>query len=315
MDVTKFPKFLYASLLCMFMVVGAQAAVSFIWAPVGNVGNAPDPLNSGSIPGIGSVDYAYQIAKHEVTNSQYSEFLNTVAASDSNNLYHNLMDITRSGTSGNFTYSANVDAENHPVAPVSWFSAARFANWMHNGQGMGSTETGAYDMTLPTPVRLAGATVFLPTENEWYKAAYHDPRGSAAAGPPGDDNFWLYPTQSDTAPTAEASPGGANSANYDNAVGDMTDVGSYTMTTSFYGAFDMGGNVWEWNESASDPCCRGLRGGDLAFGAFVVQSSSPILRNPPDGTNSGGFRLASIPEPSATLLLLLGSGLCLKRRR
>ena len=120
---------------------------------------------------------------------------------------------------------------NHVSAFLLITLPARFANWMHNGQGTGSTETGAYDMTIPTPVRLAGATVFLPSENEWYKAAYHDPLGSTAGGPPGDDNYWLYPTQSDTAPAAEAPPGGTNSANL--AGGDVTDVGATRERRAF----------------------------------------------------------------------------------
>ena len=248
----------------------------------------------------------YRIARHEVTNAQYAEFLNAVAASDPNNLYVASMDITRSGSSGSFTYAADAGAENQPVVLVSWFDSARFANWMHNGQGMGSTETGAYDMTIPTPVRLAGATVFLPSENEWYKAAYHDPRGSAAAGPPGDDNYWLYPTQSDTPPTAEAPPGGANSANFDHAVFDVTDVGAYTGTTSFYGAFDMGGNVREWNERIPASGFRGLRDGSWGSDEDILRSSnSNSLFNAPDVDGGIGFRVASIPEPATCSLMLI----------
>jgi len=31
-----------------------------------------------------------------------------------------------------------------PVNYVSWFDAARFSNWMTNGQTSGGTETGVY---------------------------------------------------------------------------------------------------------------------------------------------------------------------------
>jgi len=292
--------------------------VTFDWATVGNPCNAADPLNSGSIPGIGSVSSTYRIAKHEVTNAQYAEFLNAVAASDPNNLDSSGMDITRSGVDGSFTYAAQAGAENQPVAYVSWFDAARFANWLHNGQGMGSTETGAYDMTIPTPVRLSLATVFLPSENEWYKAAYHDPRGSAAAGPPGDDNYWMYPTQSDTTPTAEAPPGGMNSANYALAVFDFTDVGAYTGTTSFYGAFDMGGNVWEWHEGIPSPGFRGLRGESWGGGGFGLRSSGQLIISPADEGDDFaalGFRVASIPEPATCSLMLIALAAFGWRRR
>jgi sulfatase modifying factor 1 len=180
---------------------------------------------------------------------------------------------------GSFSYATVEATKNQPVLFVSWNDAARFTNWLHNGQGMGSTETGAYDMTSGTPVRLAGAKVFLPSENEWYKAAYHDPRGSAAGGPPGDDNYWLYPTQSDTAPVEEAPPGGLNSATFDpddpdhDDAPDSTAVGAYTNTTSFYRAFDMGGNAWEWNEGIPSPGFRSMRGGGRWSSVFHLQSS------------------------------------------
>jgi len=89
----------------------ASAEVTFEWAIIGYPGNAADPLNSGSIPGIGSVDDVFRIAKHEVTNDQYAEFLNAVAATDTNGLYSASMGsdarggITQSGVSGSFTYA------------------------------------------------------------------------------------------------------------------------------------------------------------------------------------------------------------------
>ena len=108
----------------------------------------------------------------------------------------------------------------------------RFVNWLENGQGSGATESGVYTISDGvSETRSASANFFIPSEDEWYKAAYYDPRSEAAGGPPGDDNYWLYPTQSDTAPTAVAPPGGANSANCNLAVGDTTDVGAYTNTT------------------------------------------------------------------------------------
>jgi len=63
--------------------------------------------------------------------------------------------------------------------------AARFANWLTNGQplapeGIGTTETGSYalngavdDANIVKVKRSAGAKYVLPTVNEWYKAAYY----------------------------------------------------------------------------------------------------------------------------------------------
>ena len=46
--------------------------------------------------------------------------------------------IQRSGSSGSYTYSVAADWANRPVNYVSWGDAARFANWLHNGQPTGA---------------------------------------------------------------------------------------------------------------------------------------------------------------------------------
>lgn len=312
--------------LCIFALSCSAHAVTFTWATVGDTGNPTDPGN-GSDPNIyGAVANTYRIATHEVTNTQYAEFLNAVADADSgaDPLYNTNMGsssfggINRSGSSGSYTYSVKASFDNRPVVYTSWNDSARFANWLHNGQptgaqDAGTTESGAYDMSVSFPMRLLGATHFLPSEDEWYKAAYYAP-GSAAGG--GDD-YWQYPTQSDTAPTEEAPPGGTNSANYDRQSGGvLTDVGAYSTATSHYGAFDMGGNVWEWNEAVIGTS-RGLRGGSWLNSSFLLQSSFRNSSFPSNVNLNRGFRVASIPEPatgSLVLIALVTLG-CRRRRR
>ena len=89
-------------------------------------------------------------------------------------------------------------------------------------------------------VRNAGSKYVLPSENEWYKAAYYNPATKA---------YFQYATGTDAAPMAEAPPGGSNSANYNGAVGRLTDVDAYASTTSPNDALDMSGNAWEWDET------------------------------------------------------------------
>ena len=276
----------------------ATASVTIDWVTVGNAGNAADPTT-----GYGAVGYEYQIGKYEVTNAQYGAFLNAKASTDSYGLYNPNMGsygINRSGSSGSFTYSVTGALANRPVVYVSWFDAARFANWLANGQGSGDTETGSYTLNGATSGIItanAGAEVYIPTEDEWYKAAYYNGANST---------YSLYPNGQNAITTAEA--------NYSRI--SSTDVGAYPVT-SFYGTFDQGGNVWEWHEGV------GLRGGSWDYYSGG-QSSEEDLRSTNNGLYIGngdsegyytGFRLVVIPEPSAMVLTLLASGVMLMRRK
>ena len=174
---------------------------------VGNAGNANDSN------GYGGVNYQYQIGKYLVTNSDYEDFLDSVAAAGPYGLYNASMGsdarggIARSGSSGSYTYSTRASMCAKPVTFVSWFDAARYCNWLHNGRGNGSTETGAYTLNGATTgdavAKNPGALYWIPTENEWYKAAYHKSGGR-------NTGYWTYATQSDTAPTAVAADASGN---------------------------------------------------------------------------------------------------------
>src|SRR5262249_32093599 len=146
---------------------------------------------------------------------------------------------------------------------VSFWNAARFANWLDNGQptgaqGPGTTEGGAYHDVGNQALfgRNAGAKFFIPTEDEWYKAAYHKNDGAS-------NHYWDYPTASatDTVPI-NTLPDPGNHANFydhsgtgnsDFSIGSpyfRTEVGVFQNSASPYGTFDQGGNVWELNETA-----------------------------------------------------------------
>jgi formylglycine-generating enzyme required for sulfatase activity len=260
---------------------------------VGNAGNAADTT------GYGAVSYSYQIGAYDVTGSQYAAFLNAVGSTDTYGLYNtsmgtdtNVAQISRSGSSGTYTYAVLNSTGQRPITYVSWFDCARFSNWMVNGQGSGSTETGAYTLiggqtSGPAPAANAGASFRIPTENEWYKAAYYK-GGSTNAG------YWTYATQSNSAPGTTIGSS-ANQANYNNVIGHSTDVGSFSGSGSFYGTFDQSGNVWQWNDlDGTTGSSRGLRGGGWydTYSNFV--SSSNRSDNVPSyGYNVIGFRLAS----------------------
>ncbi len=113
------------------------------WVVIKDVNNPADPATT-----FGSVNHEYQIGKYEVTNNQYAEFLNAKGKSDatSYSIYNGSMSnygITKSGSNGSYTYTVTSGFGNRPVPYVSWYDAARFANWILNGQGSGDMETGA----------------------------------------------------------------------------------------------------------------------------------------------------------------------------
>ena len=224
--------------------------------------------------------------------------------------------IQQSGISDSYTYSVDTDYADRPVNYVSWYDSLRFANWLHNGQGAGDTEDGAYDMSLGSSVvRKAGAQVWLPSEDEWYKAAYHKNDGVTG-------NYFDYPTSSDSAPSndlIDPDPGN-NATFYDSGytIGSpyyRTEVGAHENSGSPYGTFDMGGNVWEWNEALIYGSNRGCRGGSYYSYGYYLRSSNRDYLDPYYEDGDLGFRVASVPEPCTLSLLALGSLALIRRKR
>ena len=305
--------------LCFTSLAAPNAqAVTIDWVTVGDPGNTADTSTYGAVAD------PFRIMKFEFTNQQYTTFLNSVAATDPYSLYNTNMasnargGITQSGSSGSFTYSVKSNMGDKPVNFVSWFDAARVANWLTNGAtGTSSTETGAYALSGATsgnaPAVNPGATFYIPTEDQWYKAAYYKGSGTNAG-------YWDYATRSDTAPTAVTSgstgigsAGSAgNFANYNSAAdwnsldGNVTTVGT-NGGASAYGAFDMSGNLYEWNDlTGTAGSSRGLRGGDWLDGGGGLLSSFRVT-DPPWGEDGRvGFRLAAVPEPASLGLAATG---------
>ena len=186
-----------------------------------------------------------------------------------------------------------------PVNFVSFYDSLRFANWLHNGQptgaqGNSTTEDGAYTFSGPTTVgaRNAGAQIFLPSENEWYKAAYY--RAPTAS-------YFDYPTGSNTIPTCALPGATPNTANCNFVVTDLTPVGSYTGSASPMGTFDQGGNVWEWNEGIPGPSARSLRAGGFADPANRLAPLESTGALEASAISDVGFRVASISLIPATV--------------
>jgi formylglycine-generating enzyme required for sulfatase activity len=322
----------------------AAHAVTIDMVTVGNPGNANDTT------GYGAVAYEYQIGKYDVTISQYTAFLNAVDpnGTNPNDIYKAEMGtrlaiagISYTAEAGAGSKYAVINSGNRPITYVGWFEAARFANWMTNGQGSGSAETGAYTLNNATSGNAVavnpGVAFRLPTINEWYKAAYYSPNYGGVGSP----GYYEYATQSDTAPGNVVGPG-TNHANY--RIGDvysvtqssifsssqnyLTDVGAFSGSASFYGTFDQSGNVFQWTDLDATPVTLAGWGG----GSWTNQSAFGVSRlnvgsqDPTDYRGNTGFRLASpvnsapVPEIDPTgmgsvLALVTGALGLIERRR
>jgi formylglycine-generating enzyme required for sulfatase activity len=312
------------------------SAVVIDLVPVGNPGNASIAL--GPFPAVGSVGYSFNIGRTEITNAQYTEFLNAADPTGANthSLYSTFMSSSpfgnsdtggidfSAGAANGSKYTVKAGKGNQPVIWVSWNDAARFSNWMTNGQGASTTETGSYDMALANPVRLPGAIYVIPNQNEWIKAGHYDPAKPGGAG------YWTYATRSGTVPTSAAPPSTANSANtrdslgayaltgstsLDSTLNYLTNVGAYTDALSAYNTLDQNGNVYEWNEDLATSTQRILRGGGWDRFPSNLQASAFQSLEPNSDGNGIGFRVAVVPEPATVSLILLGSGMLSRRRR
>jgi formylglycine-generating enzyme len=304
------------------LTTAVAQAVTIETVPVGNINNAAD-ATTGNL--YGSVDHAYAIGKYEVTAGQYCEFLNNKAKCDGDlyGLYNTDMwsdthgcKIQRSGggtVANPYIYTVAADYANRPVNYVSFWDAARFTNWLSNGQGIdGNTETGAYtlngynDWDGHMIVKNAGASWWIPSDNEWYKSAYNN-GGSATT------DYFLYPTRSNTEPGQDIVDVSGNNANCKTAPyvypidsGKFTTlVGEFQNSPSPYGTFDQGGNVWEWNDSVIGSPSRGLRGGSFDNSWGILTSSERVNYYPMGEGYDVGFRVASVPEPASLLMTAL----------
>ncbi len=307
------------------------------YALIGDPGNFSDYRT-----GKGCVQYVFELAEHEITNAEYSEFLNAVATdSDPHGLYVPDMNtgigggISRAGSAGAFTYAPKLGFERRPVAYLSWFSLARYANWLHfnrplGHQVVGVTEgdsvSGAYDTSrfsefskrIPKTVKVdmfrrnLGARFFIPSDDEWYKAAYFDPLRA------GLRKYWNYPNRSDQPPANKVEV--TSASNYQAAtMGEsapfyLGEVGAF-KAKGYYPVFDLGGNLWEWTEdwrsSGTGKCWRcniptkGLRGGSFNYIETGMRYDNIDPGYPSDHYFVYGGRLARMVEGKGS-----GSGWC-----
>jgi formylglycine-generating enzyme required for sulfatase activity len=283
-------------------------AFTMKFVTVGNPGNDPD--TTGAPNPAGAVASAFRMSTYEVSTAM----------------------VSNANTAGSLGITYTSRTADMPATSVSWNEAARFVNWLNVSSGSVAaynfTTNGVNDNIVLWDATSAGsgynvnnkfrnsnAKYFLPSENEWYKAAYYSGTGST---------YYDYAT-GDSVPTAVAS--GTSGAVYNGQSGpaDITSAGGLSP----YGTMGQGGNAWEWMETNSSGTnnssdwTRGLRGGSWNYGGGVLDlaSSLRVDYDPSNESYDIGFRVASselaaVPEPTTLLstLALVSSGLLLRRR-
>jgi formylglycine-generating enzyme required for sulfatase activity len=280
-------------------------AFSIDFVQIGNPGNVAD--TSADINPVGSVSYTYNIGKYEISREMIEKVNSEVNLS-----------LTMSNMTG---YGGN--GANKPATGISWYEAAKFVNYLNTSKGYQAAYLfdGSGTFQVWSSVRASGnnlfrhkdAYYFLPSKDEMWKAAYGSPDGT----------WYNYPTGSDSAPTPVASGTTDNTAVYEqpNATGpaDIANAGALSP----YGTMAQGGNAYEWIETASDGINDTVGENRLLLGGYwggadVMMDAhwSNYQGGPAAEYIFAGFRVASVPEPSALSLLAVGlGGLAMMRRR
>lgn len=350
-----------AAVACAFAHVAVAGSLQpppnygFQFATITHSGNAPTTVSNFQIPqSVGRVDYAYRMATTEVTNAQWVTFLNTYVPLAFPGQAVTTQEITGAfpqfagfNQQGNAQYAVSTSRANRPVNEIGWRYAARFVNWLHNGMRtdaaatLADFEDGAYDTSTfgsaPRPDvpeinymtdqqrRSEGALFWIPSFDEWVKAAYWDPNKNG----PGQPGYWQYPITSDTAPILgdPAFGGQTNTGPFPPGQPRPVDVGSYPNVQSPWGLLDISGGVREYLEDTGiggyvmyPSAGFGRReAGSSAFDSLPT-SSSDRLQYSREANLSGhpvrGLRIASaIPSSGGASVALIGLLGCAPRRR
>lgn len=312
----------------------------YTWATITHAGNRP--TNDAELPvtpgvRLGAVDYQYRMATTEVTVGQWFEFVQAYAP-----FYDfqggSIADPNFTGTGINYGFDGLYVVPGRSLnsaADMSWEYAARYVNWLHNGKvnEQWAFESGVYDTATFTfnpdgtanhqATRSDGARYWIPSRDEWIKAAYYDPDRYGD----GQEGYWLYPNQSDTRSVNSLMPeeGGQANATRFNDPRFPLDVGSFPDIRSYFGLLDLDGGEAEFSETVNERSIFGnatryfmgsswfdpwLPDDPFAFYYDRIDYQADISVNV-----SGGLRLAAVvPSPTGGLVFA-GMFILLRRKR
>jgi hypothetical protein len=278
-----------AVVFCMCLISSVVSAkvirdgIDIEFVAIGNPGNEADIINYGG--GIdyyfGAVDYTYRIGRYELSNEHWNIFVSAVGAPTGNLV---------SGYNDSATWPDN----NLPVNGVSWLEAIQFCNYLTTGDKSQGAYLWSGDNTNPgdflgidreAAIESYGIVYVLPTEDEWYKAAFYTGSG-----------YSYFANGTSIAPVA-----GVDS-NYKYVLDQPWDATFGTEEQN--GTYNMMANVAEWNETLLGGDNWGIRGGgygsyDDYFISSYNRGSSYVFTEAPDV----GFRIAYVTAPCAYKLI------------
>jgi hypothetical protein len=242
---------------------------------VGNTQNKGD-YNYPRVGSFGSVNHEYEIGQYKVSNAEYSIFLNQAAhKSDPDGLFNSKMRIRKELKDGKFIYHPYPATANAAVTYVSWFDALKYCNWL--GESYLISDQGRKVQ------RKANAKYYLPTEDEWYKACYYDPKNK---------KYKLYPLRD----------------------AHRIENSNKLPSKSSYGMMETSDHIWEWTESKVGEAFRGIRS-DSWFQGNNRQAAGRYYSNPDLELGHLGFRVARPASAGTKKAEIKNAGLLKRARR
>lgn len=286
---------------------------------IGNPCNAADTMGDPSP--AGSVGYSFRMGIYEVSEDM----------------------VAKANSLGGLGITISSRGANKPASDVSWNEAARFVNWLNESSGYSPAykfntqpaqtgyspndgislwQVGDAGYNAANPYRNADAHYYLPSTDEWYKAAYYNPESGS---------FFRYPTGSDSAPRSVVGGTASGTAVYYSPAYPVEASGPADITNagglSPYGTMGQGGNVFELLETSfaggngNTGSPRLVRGGYwVSDGDLDLRSSGGGWAADPDyGDLTVGFRVVAVPEPErcagAVGIAILGAGVWTRRKK
>jgi formylglycine-generating enzyme required for sulfatase activity len=302
---------------------------------IGDVGNpacmVPDPGGISYAQGRGSVGYEYRIDRSELTTAQWLGFVNHYSTLGGEWTFFGKpdhwgaqVDLSYTGPGLRYTLRNVPNAQQLPVAGLTWREAAMYCNWLHNGQAttIAAVSSGAYDTSTFTQnpggtfndqrTHSPGAKFWIPSLDEWIKAVHYDPDRNG----PGEGGWWMYPNMSDS-PLTYGPPGqGQANAAFHIPGSKEWDIplGSYPLVRSPWGLLDAAGEAAEWTEETFptwQPEERGMEGSFASGDPGLSELNDRITRlgsgDPWVGYTNGLRIVSSVPAPSSIPLAFAGA--------